>query len=773
MAERRVRIRVAGTVQGVGFRPFVHRLAGELRLAGFVLNDPAGALLEAEGTPAGVDQLLARLAPEAPPLARIERVAVEPLAPLGEPGFRIVGSATGDGAQAVLSADAATCEDCLRELFDPADRRHRYPFISCTACGPRFTIASGLPYDRATTTMSHFAMCARCGREYEDPGDRRFHAQANACPACGPRATLLDRAGRPVRTAAGQDAVAAAAQALLAGRIVAVKGVGGYHLACRADLADAVATLRERKHRDSKPFALMAPDLETAGRLVELDARERELLAGPRAPIVVARRRPGAVVAEAVAPGSPELGVMVPYSPLHHLLAADAGTALVMTSGNLSEEPIAHRDEDALRRLTPIADLLLVHDRPIQARSDDSVLRSSAPGREPLILRRSRGYVPESLRLPLRSPPLLAVGAELKSAVCLAAGERALVGPHVGDLRAYETLIAFREGISQLERMFGIAPEILAHDLHPDYLSTAYALERAGTRPVGVQHHHAHLAACLAEHGERGPAVAAIYDGSGMGSDGTVWGGELMVGGLDSASRFASLHPVPLPGGDAAAREPWRMACAWLAAAHELESPELPRELAREVEPQRWEQVARLAAAGLASPPTSSAGRLFDAVAALCGLRARTAHEGQAAAELEWAADRDEPDAYPLPLVAGSGGAGVGGTREGVATLDARATIRALRGDLERGCGIPAVAARFHNGLARGTAEACAAEAARRGIGLVVLSGGVFQNALLLHRTRERLEGRGLRVLVPERLPPNDGGIALGQAAVAAALLGG
>jgi hydrogenase maturation protein HypF len=769
MAARRVRIHVTGTVQGVGFRPFVHRLAEELGLGGYVLNEPAGALLEAEGDPLRVDELLARLADPAPPLARVEHLAVEPLAPRGERGFRIVASASSGRPEATLSADAATCDDCVVELFDPGDRRHRYPFINCTNCGPRFTIARGLPYDRARTTMVHFEMCPECRREYEDPGDRRFHAQANACPQCGPGASLLDRAGRPTPLGAARDAVAAAAEALGAGRIVALKGLGGYHLACRADLPEVVGTLRERKHRDSKPFALMAPDLETARSLVQLTPGEEALLTGPRAPVVIARRRQGAPVAEEVAPRSPELGVMVPYSPLHHLLCADAETALVMTSANLSDEPIAYRDEDALRRLADVADLFLVHDRPIHVRTDDSVLRSTAGAQSrPLMLRRSRGYTPEALGLPIPAPPLVAVGAELKSAFCVAAGGRALVGQHVGDLRTYETLIAFREGIAGFERMFDIEPRLVAHDLHPDYLSTAYARERDEARPVGVQHHHAHLAACLAEHGERGPAVGAIYDGAGLGRDGTVWGGELLVGGLDGFSRFASLVPVPLPGGDAAVREPWRMACAWLAASLEESVPELPLALRRAVEPDRWKRVAHLADDGLASPPTSSAGRLFDAVAALCGLRARVDHEGQAAMELEWAADRNESGAYPLPLVA----AEMPG-RVGVASLEARETIRALRNDLARGTRVPTVAARFHNALANGTAEACAREAARRDIGLVVLSGGVFQNALLLARTRGLLEDRGLSVLVPERLPPNDGGIAFGQAAVAAAQVAG
>jgi hydrogenase maturation protein HypF len=756
----------------VGFRPYVHRLASELGLGGFVLNEPAGALIEAEGSEPRVENLLARLPDEAPPLARIERLAVERLALRGERAFRIAASEPGAELRPVLSADAATCEECLAELFDAADRRHRYPFINCTNCGPRFTIARRLPYDRATTTMASFEMCSDCRREFEDPDDRRFHAQANACPECGPQAVLVDRAGRPVAPGEGQDAVAAAAHALLAGRVVAVKGLGGYHLACRADDPDAVAALRQRKHREEKPFALMCPDLRSARRLVELGPLDEALLAGRRRPIVIAPRRVTAAVAEAVAPGSPELGVMLPYSPVHHLLLAEGETPLVMTSGNLSDEPIAHRDEDALRRLAPIADLLLVHDRPIQTRTDDPVVRSTRGAGPPIVIRRSRGYVPEALELPLESPPLLAVGAELKSTFCLAAGRRAFVGHHIGDLRTYETLIAFREGIAHFQRMFEISPEVVAHDLHPDYLSTSYAQDLDSPTLVPVQHHHAHFAACLAEHGAPGPAAGAIYDGTGFGLDGTPWGGELLVGDLGSFQRFARLLPVALPGGDAAVREPWRMACAWLAAAVGEELPQPPAVLEGRVDGRRWEEVARLAATGLVSPPTSSAGRLFDAVAALCGLRARAVYEGQAAIELEWVADRRERGAYPLPLVADSASVATGpGAPARPAALDARETIRSLLADLGRGSDVSTVAARFHNALAAGTADACSAEAGRRGIELVALSGGVFQNTLLLDRTRALLEQQGLRVLVPERLPPNDGGIAFGQAAIAATLL--
>ena len=747
-AQCRVRTRVEGTVQGVGFRPFVYRLADELGLAGFVLNDERGVLIEVEGREREVERFLDRLPAEAPPLAAVERVTPARVALVGEGTFRIVESRRRGQPDALVSPDTATCEDCRRELFDPADRRYRYPFINCTNCGPRFTIVRGVPYDRPLTTMAGFEMCAACRAEYEDPGDRRFHAQPNACAECGPRARLVAPDGAEREAA---DPLRAAAEQLLSGAVLAVKGLGGYHLACRAEDEGAVARLRARKHREDKPFALMAPSLESARELVELGPDEEELLRGRERPIVIARRRPGARVARAVAPRSRDLGVMLPYSPLHQLLLADAGTPLVMTSGNVSDEPIAYEDADALRRLAPIPDVFLVHDRPIHMRTDDSVVRSRAPG-APLILRRSRGYVPGSVALPLAARrPLLACGAELKSTFCLAKGRRAWVGHHIGDLQNWETLRSFREGIEHFERLFAVEPEVVAHDLHPDYLSTRYALEREGLRPVGVQHHHAHLAACLAEHGEGGPAVGAIYDGTGHGSDGTAWGGEILVGDLGGFERVGHLLPVPLPGGDRAVREPWRMACAWLSEALGELAPPAPG-----VEADRWRDVAELARrGGPAAPPTTSVGRLFDALAALCGLRSAVNYEGQAAAELEGAADPRERSAYPLPT---SG-----------PVLDPRETVLAARSDLERGRPVAAVAARFHNALAAATADACAAAADARRLGTVVLSGGVFQNRLLLERTDEALRRRGLKVLVPRLLPPNDGGIAYGQAAVAAA----
>jgi hydrogenase maturation protein HypF len=737
----RTRARVEGTVQGVGFRPYVYRLAHAERLGGWVRNDERGVLLEVEGPEAAVDRFLARLAAEAPPLAAVERVRSRRVSALGERGFSIVGSERRGGAAPPVAPDTATCEACLAELLDPADRRFRYPFINCTDCGPRFTIVRDVPYDRARTTMAGFAMCPACRAEYEDPADRRFHAEPNACPACGPRARLV---GAP----AGPDPVAAAAALLRAGAIVAVKGIGGYHLACRADDEPAVAALRARKHREDRPFALMARDVDAARALIALSAADAARLTAPDRPIVIAPAQPGAAVAPAVAPGARELGVMLPYSPLHHLLLRDAGIPLVMTSGNVSDEPIAFADDDAHERLAGIADAFLVHDRPIETRTDDSVLRG------PLVLRRSRGRVPARLALPRPAArPLLACGAELKSTFCLARDGHAWVGHHIGDLRNWETLRSFRAGIAHFERLFALSPAVVAHDLHPDYLATAYAREREDVELLAVQHHHAHLAACLAEHGEEGPAIGAIFDGAGLGPDGTLWGGELLVGGLDGYERAGHLWPVRLPGGDAAAREPWRMACAWAQAA-EVGLEPLPG-----VAPERWAAVAGLARRGGATAPeTTSAGRLFDAVAALCGLRTVATYEGQAAMELEAAHATGERGAYPLPLLAADHGL----------LLDARATIRAIVSDRRAGTPADSIAARFHNALAEGTAQACALLAEGHGLEAVVLSGGVFQNRRLLELTRARLKRAGLRVLVPQALPPNDGGIAFGQAAIAA-----
>jgi len=758
---RRVRIRVTGTVQGVGFRPFVYREALDLGLAGFVINDERGVLAEVEGDPTDVGELVRRIESEAPPLSEVESVVAEAVEPKGETGFRIAESRSGGAADALVSADMATCEACLAELRDPADRRHRYPFINCTDCGPRFTIVRGVPYDRPLTTMADFEMCAECQAEYSDPLDRRFHAQPNACSVCGPQARLIRPGGAEVD--GDGDAIARAVSMLADGAVVAVKGIGGYHLACDAGDERAVGALRARKRREEKPFALMAPDLEAARGLVELSAAEEELLEGRERPIVIARRREGAPVAPSVAPLSRDLGVMLPYAPLQHVLLADAGRPLVMTSANLSDEPIAYADDEARHRLGPIADAFLAHDRPIHMRTDDSVVRA-VHGRPPIVLRRSRGYVPRSIPLPLDTPPVLGCGAELKSVFSVAKGRRAWPGHHIGDLKNWETLESFREGIEHFERLFEVDPQVIAHDLHPDYLSTRYALERAEAdvriELVGVQHHHAHLAACLAEHGEMGEALGLIFDGTGYGEDGSAWGGELLAGNVASSERAGMLMPVRLPGGDRAVKEPWRMAASWLSHALGDELPPIPRTLADDVDASDWEAVCGIVQTGAGSPVTTSAGRLFDAVAALCGLRPRVSYEGQAAAELEGAADPRERGAYEV-AVEGGGKAPL--------VLDPREAIQALLHDIERGEAVAYVAARFHNGLAAAAAAAAGRACEERDLDLVVCSGGVFQNRLLAERTLEALEAVGLRTLMPVALPPNDGGIAYGQVAAAAA----
>jgi hydrogenase maturation protein HypF len=764
---RRARVRVQGTVQGVGFRPYVYRLADEHRLTGFVLNDSQGVLLEVQGSTGAVEEFLERLAQDAPPLAAIERVAVEQRELQGDTAFAILDSPRTGVIDAPVAPDSATCDDCLRELFDPEDRRYRYPFTNCTNCGPRFTIVRGIPYDRRFTTMASFAMCARCRAEYEDPADRRFHAQPNACPECGPSVSLLRTDGTQADLGPAGDAVSAAAEALGEGQIVAVKGIGGFHLACRADDESAVAVLRARKHREDKPFALMVATTGIARRLVRLGELESALLCGPERPIVLLARLEGAAVAPSVAPGARELGVMLPYSPLHHLLLADLadGAALVMTSGNVSDEPIAFRDEDALTRLREIADLLLLHNRPIETRTDDSVLRVlDTPGApRTLPLRRSRGYVPASVPLPEGAQhEILACGAELKNTFCLTKGPRAWVSHHIGDLENYETLCSFAEGIEHFKRLFEVEPEAVAHDLHPEYLSTKYAMDHEAEQLIGVQHHHAHLAACLAEHEEQGSAVGALFDGSGYGLDGTVWGGELLVGDLEDFRRVGTLLPVRLPGGARAIREPWRMTCAWLSLVGENEhregAPDIPPSLRGVVHEGAWQQVAQLSRTGVQSPVTTSMGRLFDAVAALCGLRARVNYEGQAAIELEAACDPSERGNYPISLV-----------QDGELTvIDPRETIHAVGVDVEAGAALGAVASRFHAALSAATVKALAQAASAEGSELIVLSGGVFQNRRLLEAVTAGLQTAGLRVITPERLPVGDGGISYGQAAIAA-----
>jgi hydrogenase maturation protein HypF len=759
---RRVRARVDGTVQGVGYRPFVYRLAHELGVTGFVLNDERGVLVEAEGAPDAVEAFVARLSEDAPPLADVTGVDAEDIELVGDAAFEIVASEHGGAPTAPVTPDSATCAECLAELSDPEDRRYRYPFLNCTNCGPRFTIVTGIPYDRPMTTMAEFQMCEACQAEYDDPLDRRFHAQPNACPVCGPRVRLRERDGSVVEFDV-EDAVRAAADDLLAGKILAVKGLGGYHLACRADDEDAVGALRARKHREDRPFALLVADVDMARTLVELDAAEETLLTSRERPIVLARRLPDAPVADAVAPRAPDLGLMLPYTPLHQLLISDAGVPLVMTSGNLSDEPIAFDDDDAGERLSAIADRLLTHNRSIATRTDDSVVR--VVRERPMLLRRSRGYVPAGIDLPITCiAPILATGAEQKNAFCIGVGERAWMSHHIGDLKNYETLESLRTGIAHFERLFEVNPVLIAHDLHPDYLSSSYARQReeaGGVALTGVQHHHAHHAATLAEHGETGLAVGAIFDGTGYGLDGSIWGGEFIVAGLVDFQRVGHLWPVRMPGGERAIREPWRMACSWLTVMHErlvAEQSTFPAAF-EPIAQQRWSMVSRLVTQGTGSPFTSSAGRLCDAIAAMCGVRLEVSYEGQAAIEFEALAEPGEAEPYLFRV----------DTTDPTLILDPRPMIIAVLADLAAGVPVETISARFHAGFARATAEVVAFIAVEASLDTAVLSGGVFQNSLLLTLTSEALEAAGMRVLVPERLPPNDGQIAYGQVAVAAA----
>jgi hydrogenase maturation protein HypF len=749
-SRRRLRIHVAGIVQGVGFRPFLHTLATRFHLGGFVANDPTGVQIEVEGPEASITHFVDTLRSEAPPLAAIEDIDQQFIAPVGQHAFEIADSRTAGEIRTFIPPDIATCADCLSEIFDPQDRRYRYAFTNCTNCGPRFTIVRGIPYDRRLTTMARFEMCAECAREYHDPSNRRFHAQPNSCPACGPQLRLIDRNGN----AQGGDCVALAAALLRAGHIVAVKGLGGFHLAANARDESAVAALRARKHREDKPFALMVPDVSAARLLVELTEAEERLLLGPRRPIVLAKRRSAATVAKSVAGANQYLGLMLPYTPLHHLLCADFGGPIVLTSGNRSDEPIAYIDEEAVERLSAIADYFLVHDRPIHTRIDDSVVRVFE-GRT-VQVRRSRGYAPQPLRLRWSfERPILGCGAQLKNTFCIAREHYAFVSHHIGDLENYETLCAFSEGVDHFRGLFDLDPQIVACDLHPEYLSTKYAHELSGVELVPVQHHHAHIASCLAENGEAGPAIGVAFDGLGYGTDGTLWGGEFMVADLAQFERVGSFVQVPMPGGTAAIKEPWRMAAAYLDRAYGDSLPDEPG--IQERHRGQWRAIVQMARKGVNSPLTSSVGRLFDAVAAIAGLRDVVNYEGQAAVELEQCASPMENGVYPVSIQPGS-----------LSLVSGVDIIRAVLEDLRRGIGPEIVAARFHNTLAHAIAEMCTMIREQRGLSLVALSGGVFQNLLLLTRTLELLRNAGFRVLIHSRVPANDGGISLGQVSVAA-----
>jgi len=765
MQQVRRGVLVCGVVQGVGFRPFVYRLAMEEGLAGFIGNDTDGVTIEIEGPQQRVEAFLARLRAEAPPLSRIDSVTVRELPSSGEAGFRIVSSEVLGRVSTGIPADAATCADCLRELNDPADRRYRYPFLNCTNCGPRFTITRRIPYDRPQTSMAKFKMCPACQAEYDDPLNRRFHAQPNACWDCGPRVWIENAHGASTEA---NDPVTACVDRLVAGEIMAIKGIGGFHMCVDATSEAAVIRLRERKHRYGKPLAVMVKDLQAARGLCTLTPEEEALLTTSARPIVLARARQQSGLAPSIAPGIPWLGVFLPYAPLQHVLFADPRVkALVMTSANLSEEPIAIDNSEARSRLAAIADAFLMHDREILQRCDDSV--AAVVDGAPQLIRRARGFVPLGVRLPLDSRPLLAVGGHLKNVFALARGRMVYQSQHLGDLEDITGLDFFRESLDHLMRTFEIEPETVVHDLHPGYLSTTWAKQWAqerGLRLIGVQHHHAHVAGCMAEHGVT-EAIGLALDGTGYGTDGRIWGGEVLIARLDTFERFAHLEYVPMPGGDAAVREPWRMALAALhAAGFDVESEQVLALLGAEQSEARV--LKRMIGRTINSPMTSSLGRLFDAVAAVVLNRRVVDYEAQAAIELEGIADC-EPDRFeqgnyvPELHTAEEGSSSKAVIRTGK-------MWKAVLEDLWRGVPASRISARFHAGIAEGFINAAANARIETSINAVAMSGGCMANRRLARLLRSGLEEEGFTVLQHRSVSPGDGGLSYGQAAVGAAL---
>lgn len=795
-------IHITGVVQGVGFRPFVYGLAQQYGLKGWVRNSSAGVDIAVDGSQAVLDAFAHDLQTLLPPLARIDTFQAISRPANGFTQFEIVPSTAIAGAFQPISPDVSVCPDCLREMVEPSDRRYHYPFINCTNCGPRFTIIQDIPYDRPKTTMANFVMCPECQAEYENPLDRRFHAQPIACPECGPGVWLVSSeqlavSSQPVSLSAsqpvsGQDAprtthhaIRKTRQLLAEGKIVAIKGLGGFHLACDATNAAAVTQLRERKLRVDKPFAVMVADEHAAAAHCVLSEAEKEVLCGRERPIVLLKRHLDSTIAREVAPHQDHLGVMLPYTPLHYLLLEpEAGfpTALVMTSGNLSEEPIVTTNEEALTRLSSLADAFLLHNRDIHIRCDDSVVRildlrltidDSTPSQQSSIvnrqsyipLRRSRGYAPFPVKLPRPMPSILATGAELKNSFCLTRDQYAFMSHHIGDLENYETLCSFKEGIAHFERLFRVRPELIVYDKHPNYLSTRYALERAereGLPAIGVQHHHAHIAACMAEHGLSGdrPVIGVALDGTGYGDDGTIWGGEFLVADYAGFTRPYYLRPVRLPGGDKAVREPWRMALAYLHQANIPWTDTLPpvhhatRITHHATRTTPLDIIAHQIESGLNAPLTSSMGRLFDAAAALIGIRQVVNYEAQAAIEMEALVQEGDAAAYPFSLENGQ--------------INMAPLWQTMVGEWQKGVGAAALAIRFHNSIAQMVVTVCDQIRSETGLNEVALSGGVWQNISLLKRTIPALQSKGFTVYWHTAVPSNDGGLALGQAMIAA-----
>ncbi|NTW69185.1 MAG: carbamoyltransferase HypF [Chlorobiaceae bacterium] len=744
-AEERRRISVGGIVQGVGFRPFVFRLALSLGLKGFIRNTPSGVLIEVQGASVLLDRFSHVVQHDAPPLSRIETVEEMLIDSLSEEGFVIRYSSSGSEVETLIPPDIALCSECHRELFDPDNRRFRYPFINCTNCGPRYTIVSQLPYDRQFTSMHTFAMCPECEREYHDPLDRRFHAEPTACPVCGPAISLLDASGKPIDTA---DGVKEASIQLRNGGIVALKGVGGFHLAVDASNEDAVRRLRARKGREAKPFAVMMRDISRAGRYCELSDGELAALNSAEAPIVLLKKREGSDLAPSVAPDSDRLGVMRPYSPLHALLFDESPEVLVMTSANFSEEPITSENDDAVTRLQGIADVFLLHNRPIYLKCDDSVtIHLSGKLRQ---LRRSRGYVPAPIYLQEIGPSVLGTGGELKNTIALLKGSHALLSQHIGDMKNFESYRHYEHVALHFQHLFQVSPELVVHDLHPDYMTTLWAA-RQELPLLGVQHHHAHLASCLAEQREEGPVIGLILDGTGYGTDGKIWGGELLIGDAGGAERFASFEPMPLPGGEAAILQPWRAALGYLFRSCS-DLPELPFMSGRSIEP-----VVELLQKQVGLYETSSCGRLFDAVAALCGLRGEISYEGEAAVALTHAAGgRAGESAFSYGLQ----------EENGHWIILVSPIVRDAAEAVINGVSVAAISRCFHRTLLDCFQEIIGKASSATGIKTVALSGGVFQNALLFETLHRELEAGGYRVLAHSLVPSNDGGLSLGQAMI-------
>jgi hydrogenase maturation protein HypF len=754
-AGRLAKIRVRGVVQGVGFRPFVYRLAHQHRLKGWVRNTSGNVEIEVEGRGEAVQGFLSDLEAKAPPMARIESVEATFHPPKGYTEFQIGQSLSREGQYQLVSPDIATCEDCKGEIFSPADRRFGYPFTNCTNCGPRFTIIEDIPYDRPKTTMHKFRMCPQCQREYDDPLDRRFHAQPNACPQCGPSLELVDGDGNPVE---GSGVIKSASQLLKEGKILALKGLGGFHLACDATSEEAINALRARKRRPSKPLAVMIATMQDIEKHCLVSPEERELLQSPQCPIVLLRWQPDSDISPAVAPNLKYLGAMLPYTPLHHLLLKESGLPLVMTSGNLSEEPIAKDNDEALGRLRGIADYFLLHNRDIYARYDDSVYMVEGV---PQAVRRARGYAPYPIFLPFKSKQILACGAELKNTFCLTKDEHAFLSQHIGDMENEETLEHFENTVGLYKKLFRLEPEIIAYDMHPEYLATKYAIEtgaKASLKLIPVQHHHAHIVSCLVENKVEGPVIGVAFDGTGYGSDGTIWGGEFLLADWRNFQRVGHLEYVPLPGGEAAIRKPYRMALSYL---YSLLGEDFSLEglSLNKLNPRELEIIKQQLRRGINSPLTSSAGRLFDAVSALAGVRQEIDYEAQAVIELEMLAPDEivKPESYPSSIVEH------GGARE----VKLGELLSAVVRDVRNQTPVPVISLKFHHTVAEIIAAMCKLVAKETGINQVALSGGVFQNRLLLKLATSALQREGFSVLTHRLVPCNDGGISLGQAVIA------